>query len=77
MANGWTEERRKRQAERIRDWQPWERSTGPVTEEGKAKSAGNSRKHGLRSREFRRAMQDLQTRIAFCEEQLRKIDQTD
>ena len=28
MANGWTLERRARQAELIRQWRPWEKSTG-------------------------------------------------
>ena len=32
--NGWTPERRKRQAEMIKNWKPWEQSTGPKTEEG-------------------------------------------
>ena len=36
MANGWTPERRARQAELIRQWRPWEKSTGPKTEAGKA-----------------------------------------
>ena len=31
MANGWTPERKARQAELIRNWKPWERSTGPRT----------------------------------------------
>ena len=35
MANGWTPERRARQAERIKQWRPWNRSTGPKTTEGK------------------------------------------
>lgn len=41
MANGWTPERRARQAELIRTWQPWKKSTGPKTPEGKAKAALN------------------------------------
>ncbi len=41
MANGWTPERRARQAEAIRRWKPWEKSTGPKTDEGKAASASN------------------------------------
>src|ERR1017187_1007026 len=31
MANGWTLERRLRQSAAIRQWRPWERSTGPRT----------------------------------------------
>lgn len=41
MANGWTPERRARQAELIRSWKPWEKSTGPKTPDGKAKAARN------------------------------------
>ena len=41
MANGWTPERRARQAELIRAWRPWEKSTGPRTDEGKATAARN------------------------------------
>ena len=46
---GWTPERRAQQAARIRLWQPWRRSTGPRTEPGKAQSAMNGLKHGVRS----------------------------
>ncbi len=40
-ANGWTPERRARQRELIRSWQPWRASTGPRTTTGKAKSSQN------------------------------------
>jgi hypothetical protein len=48
MANGWTPERRARQAARIGNWKPWERSTGPRTAEGKAKVSRNAYKGGTR-----------------------------
>ncbi len=46
MANGWTPERRARQAELIRNWKPWVQSTGPRTDEGKARTARNGYKGG-------------------------------
>ena len=39
----WTPERRTRQAEIIRSTKPWERSSGPRTEAGKAISSQNAR----------------------------------
>lgn len=49
MANGWTPERRARQAALIRTWRPWEKSTGPRSEEGKARTARNAFKGGHRA----------------------------
>ena len=43
----WTAEERQRQAELIRQWQPWERSTGARTIEGKARASRNAFKGGL------------------------------
>jgi hypothetical protein len=40
-SNGWTPERRARQAEMIRKWKPWEKSTGPKTAVGKSVVAQN------------------------------------
>ena len=42
MGNGWTLERKARQAVLIKNWRPWDRSTGPKTLEGKAKVAQNA-----------------------------------
>ena len=46
--NGWSEERRARQSLLIRNWKPWEQSTGPRTLEGRAKLASNAYKGGVR-----------------------------
>jgi len=46
MANGWTPERRARQAKLIRRWRPWEKSTGPRTEAGKDAVSRNAYKGG-------------------------------
>ena len=46
MASGWTTERRARQALLIRTWRPWEKSTGPRTDEGKARASRNAFKGG-------------------------------
>jgi hypothetical protein len=43
----WTPEERLKQAELIRNWQPWKKSTGAKTLEGKARSSRIAYKHGL------------------------------
>jgi hypothetical protein len=48
MGNGWTEERRQRQAEIIQRWQPWAKSTGPRTAEGKAVASKNAHRVTIR-----------------------------
>lgn len=49
MVNGWTLERRARQAELIRQWQPWKQSTGPKSPEGKERVATNAWRGGHRA----------------------------
>ncbi|MEY4967284.1 MAG: hypothetical protein RL274_2867 [Pseudomonadota bacterium] len=46
MSNGWTPERRAKQRKAIYGWRPWEKSTGPKTQPGKAAASRNSFKHG-------------------------------
>jgi hypothetical protein len=46
MANGWTLERRARQATLSRKWQPWEQSTGPKASKGKAEASRKAYKGG-------------------------------
>ena len=48
--NGWTPERRARQAELIRSWKPWEKSTGAKSPEGKARVASNPWRGGHRAK---------------------------
>ncbi|WP_394791524.1 hypothetical protein [Rhodoferax sp.] len=65
MSN-WTPERRARQAALIRALQPWRRSTGPRTAEGKAKVARNAYRGGERvavdaaARVLREHLQEIQ-----------------
>ena len=53
--NGWTEEERTRQANRIRKLKPWQNSTGPCTEAGKQRSSQNAVKHGAYSGDLEKA----------------------
>lgn len=67
MANGWTPERRARQAEAIRRWKPWEQSTGPRTPEGKARSQRNGSQPGTRAL-LREVSRLLREQRAFLDE---------
>ncbi len=66
MANGWTKERRQRQAELIKCWKPWEQSTGARTIEGKAKASRNSYKGGI-AQQLKELRQCLRDQRAFTE----------
>jgi hypothetical protein len=61
MANGWTPERRAQQSAVIHRWRPWEQSTGPRSDEGKARTARNGFKGGQwrKLRELTKAMNEL------------------
>ena len=47
-ARKWTAEQRKQQSLIIRQWQPWQHSTGAKTAEGKAITSQNGYKGGMR-----------------------------
>jgi hypothetical protein len=59
--NGWTPERRERQAGAIHRWKTRERSTGPKTTQSKARVARNAYRGGTRPllRELGRALRQL------------------
>ena len=48
MATTWTPERKAKQSQAIRQWQPWLKSTGAKTAEGKAVVSRNAFKGGHR-----------------------------
>lgn len=52
-ARRWSPEQRAQQAAKITQWQPWTKSTGARTPEGKAASSRNAFKGGFRE-ELRR-----------------------
>lgn len=73
MANGWTPERRARQAQLIRNWKPWEKSTGPRTDEGKVKASSNSLKHGGRSMEWRESLKRIHALLRQNRDALKRV----
>ena len=69
MANGWTPERKARQAAMIRTWQPWKTATGPRTPVGKARSSRNADKPGS----FNRRMRELKREVKALMSQAKEI----
>ena len=55
MKTGWNQARRQRQAELIRNWKPWEHSTGPLSESGKARVSQNGFKGAPRAEQSKLA----------------------
>ena len=64
----WTAEQRAQQAEKIRQWQPWQHSTGARTLEGKAIASHNAFKGG-----FRQQLKALNQLLRDAKHQLEKI----
>ena len=72
MEKGWTPERRARQAALISSWRPWERSTGPRTEDGKARGSQN-RFRGAHREEQRALLRQLSGAMAAQLEALDRL----
>lgn len=71
-SRSWTPEQRQRQAELIRSWQPWTQSTGPVSEEGKQRSAGNAYKGGRRA-QLRLLAREIRDLLQSYDDALRRV----
>ena len=61
----WTAAERQRQSELIRQWEPWQHSTGAQTLEGKVKASRNAFKGGFRQelKELRQLLQEQEQYI--------------
>ena len=69
QAKGWTPERRARMAQQIKNWQPWQHSTGAKTAEGKARCSQNANKgRGALMAELRQAMRELKAETEFTQD---------
>ena len=68
MANGWTPERKAKQSALIQTWQPWNKSTGARTPEGKAVSSKNAYKGGMHA-----MMRELSALLKEQKESMKQI----
>ena len=65
MARNWTPEERAKHAAAMRKWKPWEQSTGPKTDAGKATVSQNALTRGLHTAEMRKLKRLLQKQKAL------------
>jgi hypothetical protein len=69
----WTQDEKDGQAEKIRLWRPWVKSTGPQTEAGKMRSSQNARRHGAYSHAVKEEVKQLNALLRDYEEVLRAV----
>jgi hypothetical protein len=67
----WTPERRAKQSQAIRQWQPWTKSTGARTLQGKAVVSRNAFKGGHRPH-LRQLAKDLSEEFDFAQDLIKK-----
>lgn len=73
MGSGWTPERRARQRALIQQWRPWEKSTGPQTDEGKAIASQNAVVHGGRCHEWLETVKQINAMLRDQREALQRV----
>lgn len=73
MPRQWTEEQKRKQAEAIRRWKPWEKSTGPRTKRGKNKCRLNAARHGFCSQGYRELCAALREQARFIREARKRV----
>ncbi len=71
----WSPERKAKQSQAIRQWQPWSKSTGPTTPQGKARVCKNAWKGGLRP-EFREITRQIREGLAESQKLLNWMNET-
>lgn len=59
----WTPEAREKQRQLIKQWQPWEQSTGPRTEQGKEISSQNARRTALSDEELVAGLREMRLEL--------------
>jgi hypothetical protein len=62
-AREWTKSQKQRQRELIQTWQPWQKSTGAKTEQGKARVSQNALKTGKHSAAVKLEHNEIKTQI--------------
>jgi hypothetical protein len=67
----WSPERKAKQSQAIRQWQPWTKSTGARTPQGKAVVSRNAFKGGHRPH-LRQLAKDLAEEFGFAQDLIRK-----
>jgi len=70
----WSPERKAKQSQAIRQWQPWTKSTGAKTTQGKAVVSRNAFKGGHRPH-LRQLAKDLSEEFGFAQDLIKRCQE--
>ena len=73
-ARQWTESQKARQRALIQTWKPWQKSTGAISKEGKARSSQNALKEGIYTASALADYRELRALDRKFNERIREID---